>query len=425
MIAPLMAANTGMVELGATAALTAGAAVAPRRQKSTKRQKGLRRMRNMPLTGVRVLDLTHVLAGPYATGQLCLMGAEVIRVERPDGDDFVRAHGGTDAMRKRGLGASFLSQNSGKKSVVLDLKTEKDRATFLDLSETSDIVVENFRPGVTSRLGVDYAPVRARRANVIYASLTGYGPDGPLASRPAYDHILQGMCGLMAMTGTEESGPMRTGIPVADYVAGQVLVSALLAALLQRARHPEEPQRLHISMLEAMTTLMGAYALHHETTGQLRGLDGNRAFSDSPFSGRFDTAEGQLVVTANTPAQAERLCRVLERPDLLRTPAEEATEVLNGCFAAKSADQWEALLAQAEVPAARIRTLSETMAHPQLADSPAWLPLNQPEIGLTLRAPSLPFRAPWAPVALQPAPTYGRDTQNVRAAVEMAKPPKP
>ncbi|TNE37982.1 CaiB/BaiF CoA transferase family protein [uncultured Roseovarius sp.] len=366
-----------------------------------------------PLSGIRVLDLTHVLAGPYATGQLALMGAEVIRIERPGNDDFVRTHGGTEAMRAKGLGASFLSQNSGKKSVVLDLKSDTGRAAFLDLAATADIVTENFRPGVTERLGVDYDTLRTRRENIIYASLTGFGPDGPLAGRPAYDHILQGMCGLMAMTGTDESGPMRVGMPIADYVAGQVLVSALLAALLERARHPHTPQRLHVSMLEAMTTLMGTYALNHETTGQLRGLDGNRAFSDSPFSGRFDTLDGQLVITANTPAQATRLCTALARPDLLDAPATEAETTLKLLFLEKTAADWEDVLAEANVPAARILTLSEAMAHPQLADSPAWRPMTQPEIGKTLRAPALPFRAAWAPRQLAPAPTCGRDTAAI------------
>ncbi|SFO40766.1 Crotonobetainyl-CoA:carnitine CoA-transferase CaiB [Roseovarius lutimaris] len=377
-----------------------------------------------PLSGIRVLDLSHVLAGPYATGQLALMGAEVIRVERPNGNDFVRHHGGTEDMRAAGLGASFLSQNSGKKSVVLDLKSDAGRAALLDLAASADIVTENFRPGVTERLGVDYDSLRRRRKNLIYASLTGFGPDGPLAGRPAYDHILQGICGLMAMTGTDESGPMRVGMPIADYVAGQVLVSALLAALLERARHPDTPQRIHVSMLDAMTTLMGTYALHHETTGQLRGLDGNRAFSDSPFSGRFDTRDGQLVVTANTPQQAARLCAALGRPDLLDTATEETASALKAIFLDHGAAHWEELLAKANVPAARVLTLAEIMAHPQMVDSPAWRPMTQPEIGKTLRVPALPFRAPWAPTDLAPAPTYGRDTAEILSTLTPNEAPR-
>ncbi|PWJ21795.1 CaiB/BaiF CoA transferase family protein [Jannaschia seohaensis] len=368
-------------------------------------------MTDGPLSGVRVLDLTHVLAGPYATGQLALMGAEVIRVERPGGDDFVRRHGGTEAMREAGFGASFLSQNSGKKSVVLDLKQASDRARFLDLAERADIVVENFRPGVVDRLGVGFEAVRARRADAIFASLTGYGQDGPLSGRPAYDHILQGISGLMAMTGAPESGPMRVGLPIVDYVAGQALVQALLGALLQRARRPGEAQRLSVSMLDAMTAFMGPYAIQHETTRQLRGLEGNRAFADTPFSGRFDTADGALVVTANSPAQAARLCAALGRPDLPES-ADVAGD-LAAIFRTRSADDWEEILSVAHVPAARIRTLAEALAHPQMAGSPTWKPLPVPQLGITVRAPALPFDAPWGPEALAPVPAFGEHTDSV------------
>lgn len=369
-----------------------------------------------PLTGVRILDLTHVLAGPYATGQLALMGADVIRVERPDSDDFVRRHGGTQAMKDAGLGASFLSQNSGKRSVVLDLKNPDQRARLLELAETADVMVENFRPGVVERLGVGFEDIRRRRGDIIYASLNGYGAEGPLSDRPAYDHILQGISGLMAMTGDPGSGPMRVGLPIVDYVAGQALVAALLGALLQRARKPGEAQRLSVSMLDAMTTFMGAYAIHHETTGQLRGLEGNRAFADTPFSGRFDTADGALVVTANTPAQARRLCVAIGRPELADAP-DDATiaGTLNAIFLTKGAQAWEDILSGASVPAARVRTLAEALDHPQMAGTTAWLPLPVPQLDMTVRAPSLPFRAPWVPTHLAPVPALGAQTDAVLA----------
>ncbi len=369
-----------------------------------------------PLAGIRILDLTHVLAGPYATGQLALMGADVIRVERPGSDDFVRRHGGTQEMKAAGLGASFLSQNSGKRSVVLDLKDPDQRARLLDLAETADVMVENFRPGVVERLGVGFDDIRARRGDIIYASLNGYGAEGPLSDRPAYDHILQGISGLMAMTGDPGSGPMRVGLPIVDYVAGQALVAALLAALLQRARKPGDAQRISVSMLDAMTSFMGAYAIHHETTGQLRGLEGNRAFADTPFSGRFDTADGALVVTANTPAQARRLCAALGRPDLADGQDEAViSDALNAIFLTRDAQGWEDILSDASVPAARVRTLAEALDHPHMANSAAWLPLPVPQLGMTVRAPALPFRAAWAPTRLDPVPTSGQHTEEVLA----------
>ncbi len=369
-----------------------------------------------PLRGIRILDLTHVLAGPYATGQLALMGADVIRVERPGSDDFVRSHGGTSQMREAGLGASFLSQNSGKRSILLDLKAPQDRARLLDIAETADVMVENFRPGVVERLGVGFETVRKRRPDVIFASLSGYGPDGPLSDRPAYDHILQGISGLMAMTGEPGSGPMRVGMPIVDYVAGQALVSAVLAALLQRAHKPGEPQRLSVAMLDAMTTLMAPYAVNHETTGKLRGLEGNQAFADTPYSGRFDTADGALVITANTPAQASRLCQALGRSDLLEeTNKVRIAEALNAIFLTRSAQHWEDALSTVNIPCARVRTLAEALKHPQMQGSTSWMPLEVPQLGMTVRVPALPFSAPWSPETLRPVPLPGEHTDSILA----------
>jgi|TARA_B110000967_G_C18860057_1_gene549389 crotonobetainyl-CoA:carnitine CoA-transferase CaiB-like acyl-CoA transferase len=366
-----------------------------------------------PLTDIKILDLTHVLAGPYATGQLALMGAEVIRIERPGGDDFVRKHGGTKEMRDAGLGASFLSQNAGKKSVVLDLKTSDGLASALSLIGETDILVQNFRPGVVERLGLGFDAATKRKPDLIYASLSGYGPEGPLASRPAYDHILQGISGLMAMTGSPESGPLRVGIPIVDYVAGQSLVSAILAALLQRAREPNQSQELHVSMLDAITNLMGAFAVNHQTTGSLRGLDGNRAFSDSPFSGSFKCAEGQLVITANTPAQTKRVCHALGCPDLAQSDAQTISKTLIDIFASEPAAHWDSLLADADVPAGPVLNLAEALAHPQMANSSCWHDLEVPELNQTVRVPGLSFRAPWAASQLEPVPTFGRDTDEI------------
>jgi crotonobetainyl-CoA:carnitine CoA-transferase CaiB-like acyl-CoA transferase len=169
-------------------------------------------------------------------------------------------------------------------------------------------------------------------------------------------------------------------------------------------------------MLDAMTAFMGAYALHHETTGQLRGLEGNRAFADTPFSGRFDTADGALVVTANTPAQASRLCAALGRPDLVtEEDAAKVADALSTVFRTAPAQDWEDRLSAANVPAARVRTLAEALAHPQMANSLSWLPLDVPQLGMTVRAPGLPFQAPWSPKSLFPVPMLGAHTAEVLA----------
>lgn len=372
-----------------------------------------------PLAGIRVLDLSHVLAGPYASYQLGLMGAEVTRIERLGGDDFVRGHGGTEAMKTARLGASFLSQNMGKRSMQLDLKSPRGRDIYFRLAEQADVVCENFRPGVVDRLGVGFEATRAVNPHVIYASLTGFGPDGPLAGTPAYDHILQGISGMMAMTGTPESGPMRVGFPIVDYVAGQVLVAAVLAALLHRARGHEVAQHIELSMLDALVSLMGPYAVNHETTGALRGLEGNGAFSDSPYSGLFDTREGQIVVTANSPAQAARMRAAIGREDLAEeTDAGAVGAALEAAFAADTAEVWEARLSSAGVPAARLRSLAEILAHPQMRQGGLMRPLEVPELGIEVHVPGLPFRhAGWAPPEPTPAPSPGRDTDAILSAL--------
>ena len=367
-----------------------------------------------PLDGIRILDLTHVLAGPYATGQLALMGADVIRVENPAATDFVRFMGGTPEMKDKGLGAAFLSQNAGKRSIALDLKTEEGRTALLDLAATADIVAQNFRSGVVERLGVGIDAVQVRRPDVIYASLSGYGPDGPWSGRPAYDHIIQGVSGLMAMTGTPESGPLRSGLAVVDYVAGQALVSAILAALLQRARQPGQAQHVQVSMLDAITNFMGAPAVAHQATGTLRGLEGNKAASDSPYSGRFATADGHIVVTANTPGQAERLCAALGQPELVaETDTDKKQATLAEAFATKTSAYWEARLEEASVPCGPVLTIADVLAHAQMADSPAWGEIDVPELGAQFRVPTLAFRSSWQNPKLGSVPTLGRDTRQV------------
>jgi crotonobetainyl-CoA:carnitine CoA-transferase CaiB-like acyl-CoA transferase len=385
---------------------------------------------SLPLSGIQVLDVTHVIAGPFATYQLALLGAEVTRVERIAGDDFVRYHGGTEEMKKQGLGASFLSQNACKRSIALNLKAPQGVEIFQRLSENVDIVMENFRPGVASRLGIGFSDIADRNSKVIYCSLSGFGATGPLAHAPAYDHIVQGMSGMMAMTGTDESGPMRVGFPIVDYIAGQNAVVAVLAALRHRDMNSAQAQNLNVPMLDSMVGIMGACVVDLETTGHLRGLQGNEAFSNSPFSGRFDTAEGQIVVTANTPGQAEQLCNLINRRDLKEFLAESSDsegstdaqaaivrEAVSQALIAATADEWEKLLGEAGVPAAKVRTLAETLAHPQINHNGLMKNLNVPEIEVCVQVPGLPiYTESWPDRSLQPVPKLGRDTSAVLRA---------
>ncbi|MEQ8709028.1 MAG: CoA transferase [Rhodospirillales bacterium] len=379
-----------------------------------------------PLNGIRILDISHVLAGPFATYQLGLLGADVIRVERIAGDDFVRYHGGTADMKAAGLGASFLSQNASKKSVSLDLKSDQGKAIFLRLATGADVIMENFRPGVVDRLGVGFDAIKAVKPDIIYCSLSGYGQRGPLANAPAYDHILQGISGMMAMTGEPGSGPMRVGFPVVDYIAGQAAVNAILAALMQR-NQDNSPRHLEISMLGSLISLLGAYSIDWETTGNLRRLEGNKAFSGSPFSDCFRTSDGLVVVTANTIAQAYAICGCLGAQDLVPlvdrmaggetlTDSQTAmiSEYLKQRFATSGSVEMEQQLTKAQVPAAKVRDLGEILQHPQTATLPVMRNLNIPELNKEVPVPALAFESQGEEFGeLRPAPTLGRDTIEV------------
>ena len=200
------------------------------------------------LSGIRVLDLTNVLAGPYCAYQLALLGADVIKVETPAGGDLARQLGASAELNKAGMGASFLAQNAGKRSVVLDLKKEADREKFLDLVATADALVENFRPGVMNRLGLGYEKLKEIRPGLVYCAISGFGQTGPMRGNPAYDQIIQGLSGIMSITGTPETAPLRVGYPVADTLGGLVGAFAVAAALV-RQKTSGEGTFLDVSML--------------------------------------------------------------------------------------------------------------------------------------------------------------------------------
>jgi len=331
-----------------------------------------------PLKGIRILDASHVVAGPFASYQLALMGAEVIRIDRVQGDDFVRFHGGTEAMREAGLGASYIAQNAGKACIQLDLKDPRGVDIFKRLGTTADIVLENFRPGVMDRLGIGFDAMREIKPDIIYCSMTGYGPTGPMRDAPAYDHILQGVSGLMSTTGTTETGPLRCGVPIVDYLAGFNTALAILAAIVHRT-NTGEGQHLQVTMLASALPILGAALVDYQTTGNVRDLMGNQPFSDSPFSGRFDTADGQLMMTSNTAQQCGALIDTLgittldnelalarERKELSTEQKAKAKAALNEAFRTDTTDAWVEKLTKTSVPAGKVSNLADVVANPQL-----------------------------------------------------------
>lgn len=328
------------------------------------------------LDDVSVLDAGHVLAGPFCSYQLAMLGARVTRVENPRGNDFARRHGGPDALRAAGMGASFLAQNANKRSLAMDLKDPRGRDLFRRLAARADVVTENFRPGVMHRLGLDYESLSKDHPRLVYMSLTGFGQSGPLSMLPAYDHIVQGLSGMMAFTGTHESGPLRIGYPVVDYVAGLTAALAIVSALHQRERSGQG-QHLDVAMLDSALLMMGPFVSQQLLAGAVERPPGNLAFSGSPFSGAFDTADGLLVVTANTAAQATRLCALLGCCELMDDArmrdwnahpelVAELRPVLEAAYAREDAVEWERRLGAISVPAAKVRDLGEALEHPQV-----------------------------------------------------------
>jgi len=332
-------------------------------------------MDERPLRGIRVLDLTNVLAGPYCSYQLLLLGAEVIKVEKPGDGDLARRLGPEPALNQAGIGASFLAQNAGKKSIELDLKDPADRVTFDDLLRDADVLLENFRAGVLARLGYDWEALHRANPRLVYCAISGFGQTGPMSQAPAYDQIVQGLAGMMSITGTPETAPLRVGFPVSDSVGGLVAAMAICAALAGRAR-TGTGVFLDVSMLEASLSAMGWAASNYLVSGVPPEPMGDQNATAAP-SGTFHAADGPVNIAANRQTQFEALCRLIGRADLVTDPRfadREARKVnraalndeINAALRRRPALEWERLLSGAGVPAARILTVPQAVRLDQL-----------------------------------------------------------
>lgn len=376
----------------------------------------------LPLEGFRVLDLTHVLAGPCATHHLRCMGAEVIKVERPGGGDPMRA---LDMQPELGgLTPGFRALNAGKKSVVVDLATDEGRDAVLRLAEGCDVFVENFRPGVAVRFGLGPDDIRRARPDVIYCSISGWGQSGPNSRHGAYDHVIQAATGMMALQGGEAGDPpIKVGFPVVDIATGMSAAEAILAAIIRRLRGDMAPISLDVSMVDCALALMSGPAANTLATGKAPARVGNRGFVGSPGAETFATADGHISVAANTMGQFAILCQILGRPELALPPhvpaglssgaflANAATDALRAelasAFATKQALDLEEALNDAGVPAAKVRDLGEYLAevYPQT-----------PGISLEGEPLALGPAFRWADVvapALPRAPRFGADTEEL------------
>ena len=327
-----------------------------------------------PLQGIRVIDLTHVLAGPFSTQQLCMLGADVIKIERPGQGDQTR--GLALQPELNGLAPGFVSLNSGKRSVVLDLKTDEGRRAIEKLIATADVFVENFRPGKAAKLGLTPERLHAINPKLIYCSISGWGQIGPNASRPAYDHVIQAATGMMALQGDQpDAPPVKVGFPVIDIGTGMLAANAILAALLRRARGDTAPIVLDVSMVDASALLMVGAVANYWLAGVAPTRVGNQGFVGSPGADTFPTADGWISTAANTLRHFQIMCSVLGRSDILTNKrllpklpdSPEAflsglgntavREELIKAFAAECAAGWEERFAAAGVPASKVQTV--------------------------------------------------------------------
>ena len=327
-----------------------------------------------PLEGIRVLDLTNVLAGPFCCHHLAHLGAEVIKVETVDRGDLARQLGADSELNAAGMGVSFLAQNAGKKSVTVNLKELKGKELFIKLVESADVIVENFRPGVMARLGVDYETLKLINQTLIYCAISGFGQDGPWVHRPAYDQIIQGVSGVMSITGADDSAPLRVGYPVADTVGGITAAFAISAALNESPRG----NFIDISMLESVLATMGWAVSNYLIAGVKPSANGNENPTSAP-SGAFEAARGLINIAANKDEQWVLLTDYLGLPELRDHPDYATREdrkrnrlalkaELETVLRTRPARDWAEELNRIGVPSGAVLTVPEILDMPQVAE---------------------------------------------------------
>lgn len=342
------------------------------------------------LEGVRIIDLTNVLSGPFATLQLSLMGAEVIKIENPKDGDLARKLGSKPEFNKKLMGTSFLAQNANKKSLTLNLKFPEAKEIFKKLVKTSDVVVENFRPKVMERLGLGYETLSEINSKIIYCAISGFGQDGPDADKPAYDQIIQGLSGVMAINGDQRLNPLRAGFPVCDTVGGLNAALAIMAALFHRER-TGEGQFIDIAMLDSIMPLMGWVVSNWMLAGQPPQLLGNDNFTAAP-SGVFRTADGVMNIAANKQEQWEDLCDLIGSPELKEDPRFkerdtrkanrfELTPIIEEKLVQKPTKYWVEIFNEKGIPSGEILSLQDAIEQEQIKHRKTFNQVDVPGIG--------------------------------------------
>ena len=364
------------------------------------------------LSTLRVLDLSRVRAGPVCARHFADFGADVIKVETTGEEDLGGARDGSD----------FQNLHRNKRSITLDLKAPQGIALFLQLVGTADVVIENYRPDVKDRLGIDYASLRKVHPRIILASISGFGQDGPYRDRPGFDQIAQGLCGLMSVTGFAEHGPLRAGAAVADVTAGLLAALGIMTALQERER-TGEGQGVQSNLLQAGITLLDFQAARYTMAGEVPPQVGNDHPTSMPTSA-YRTADGFINVAASGTAIWKRLCEAIGQPDLIddarfasaqgrSTNRKALAELIDAALAARSSSEWVDVLNAAGVPCGPIHRMDAVFADPQVKHLQATSPVQHPTLGVQ-RVLSPAIRLSRTPAAVVSAtPERGEHTPEV------------
>lgn len=377
------------------------------------------------LEGIRIADFSHVMAGPYATHLLRLFGAEVIKIEAPGRGDAMRDYGAD--RRYDGMAPAFIGVNAGKKSVVLNLKEEHGLETARRLIGRCDVLVENFRPGVMARLGLDYAAASELNPDLIYCSVSGYGQSGPRRDWPAIDNIVQATSGMMSLGGDPDGPPSRVGFPVVDTLTGQTAAFAIMGSLFRRANEGGG-EYLDVAMFDATMAFMTSAVVPYLVTGRALERTGNTGYSGQPTSAVFTARDNRyLSLGVVQQAQFELLAKLLDRPqwlgderfanpDARRKNAAAMREELSAVLRTRDATDWEAHLSAAGIPCGMVRDISEAMSLPELDARSLRIPMQIAGLPETEQVAVLDLGilgSRNAATDLEPPPRLGEHTQEI------------
>ena len=372
----------------------------------------------LPLENIRVLDLSRILAGPYCTHLMAELGARVIKVETPQGDD-ARQYG----PFQNGKSTYFASVNRGKESIALDLKAKGDRDIFERLLDKADAVVENFRPGTMERLGYGWDQLHPRYPRLIYAAASGFGHTGPFSHYPSYDMVVQGLGGIMSITGTPGGDLVRVGTSVGDLAGGLYTAIALNAAFYHRER-TGEATKIDVALFDCQLALLENAVMRYTTTGEIPGPLGARHPSITPFEA-FATEDGHIIIAAGNDGLYVKLTEALGRPDLagnplfttnlLRTRHQAALKVeIEGVLKSGTTEHWIALLEKAGIPCGPVNNVAQALAHPQTEARNMLVEVDDPVTGpLKLAGNPMKLSAFADPPTRAPAPDLDSDRAKI------------